>query len=186
MPRPGGLTIALAGGAGSGKTTVAGALGDRLGAQVAGFGDFVRHIASQAGLETGRGELQRIGQERVERDPDGFVQAFLAWASPTPQRPLIIEGVRHEAINRALRTWALAQDRDYALVLIDTPEGERASRRTDGDLTGIRAIDDHSVERETAEALPRVADTIVDGSRDASEVLASIVEALGVHWPAGV
>lgn len=185
MPRPGGLTIALAGGAGSGKTTVAGALADRLGTQVAGFGDFVRHIASQAGRESGREELQRIGQERVERDPEGFVQSFLSWAAPLPGSPLIVEGVRHEAIDRALRAWALTQDRDYALVLLDTPERHRASRRTGGDLARIRAIDGHPVERETVEALPCVAEVIVDGTRSGGEVLACIVDALGDRWPAG-
>lgn len=182
MSSPGGLTIALAGGAGSGKTTVACALADRLGGHVAGFGDFVRHLAAQEG--TGRPDLQRLGQRRVEMDPAGFVRAFLAWAAP-PCGSLIIEGVRHEAVDRTLRAWASSEGRGYTLVLIDTSAKDRAARRTDGDLDGIRAIDEHPVERETAQNLPWVADAVVNGSGNVGEVLARVIGALGDKWPAG-
>lgn len=186
MPRPSGLTIALAGGPGSGKTTVARALADRLGGHVVGFGDFVRLLASQAGEGTKRPDLQRLGQDRVEQDTEDFVRAFLAWAAPPMRRPLVIEGVRHEAVDRALRAWASSEDRDYALILIDTSAEERAARRTNGNLAGIRAIDGHLVERETAQSLPRVADAVVNGSGSGEEVLARVVAALGDRWPAGV
>ena len=183
MSSPDGLTIALAGGAGSGKTTVARALADRLGGHVAGFGDFVRDLAAQQ-EGTGHPNLQRFGQSRVERDPAGFVRAFLAWAAP-PWAPLIIEGVRHEAVDRTLRAWASSEGRPYALVFIDTSVGDRAVRRTGGDLAGIRAIDEHPVERETARDLPRVADALVNGSGSVGEVLARVIGALGDKWPAG-
>lgn len=184
MPRSGGLTIAIAGGAGSGKTTVAHALADRLGGQVAGFGDFVRLLASQAGRQSERSDLQRLGQERVEQDPDDFVRAFLAWAAPSKWRPLIIEGVRHGTVDRALRAWASSEGRDYALILIDTSAVERAMRRTGGNLAGIHTIDSHLVERETAQSLPRVAEAIVAGSGSVGEVVARVIEAVGNVWPA--
>jgi dephospho-CoA kinase len=186
VPRASRLTIALAGGVGSGKTTVARALADRLGGHVVGFGDFVRLLASRAGKETGRSDLQRLGQERIEQDTPYFVREFLKWAAPPAQRPLIIEGVRHEAVDLALRAWAIAENREYSLILIDTAAEERAVRRTDGNLANMHAIDQHLVERETAETLSRSADAIVDGSGHGGEVLARVVKALGDRWPAGM
>jgi cytidylate kinase len=183
VPRPGGLTIALAGGVGSGKTTVARALAHRLGGDVVGFGDYVRVLASQAGAGTERPDLQSLGQSRVDQDTETFVRAFLAWAAPPVRRPLVIEGVRHEAVDRALRAWAASEDRDYALILIDTSAEERAARRTNGNLAGIRAIDRHLVERETAQSLPHVADAVVNGSCSSGELFARVVEALGGIWP---
>jgi hypothetical protein len=71
------------------------------------------------------------------------------------------------------------------LVLIDTSTEDRSARRTDGDLAGIRAIDGHPVERETAQNLPHIADAVVDGSGGVGEVLARVIGALGDKWPAG-
>lgn len=150
-----------------------------------GFGDFVRLLASQAGKGTGRSDLQRLGQERIEQDTPYFVREFLKWAAPPTQRPLIIEGVRHKAVDLALRAWAISEDRDYSLILINTAAEERAVRRTNGNLASMRAIDHHLVERETAETLSRFANAVVDGSGDGAEVLARVVEALGDRWPAG-
>lgn len=184
VPRPGGLTIALAGGAGSGKSTVARAIADRLGAHVAGFGDFVRHLAAEAGEGTSRADLQRLGQSCVDMNPGEFVHEFLAWAAP-PQGPLVIDGVRHHAVDQVLRAWAASNGRDYALVLIDTAIQDRAARRTGGDLAGIHAIDGHPVEREATHDLPGVADAVVVGSGAVGEVLTRIVRELGGKWPAG-
>lgn len=183
MPRPGGLTIALAGGAGSGKTTVAHALANRLGGRVAGFGDFVRRLAQEAGQLTERRDLQRFGQSRVDCDVHGFVRAFVAWAGPPPGVPLIIDGVRHATVDEALRLWANSEDRDYALVLLDAKSSLRAARRTGGNIDGIRAIDAHPVEREVTSDLPQAADAVVDASGDVGEVVARVAAALPRQWP---
>ncbi len=172
-----GLTIALAGGVGSGKSTIARKLASRLDAAVTSFGDYVRHVASKAGESIERSNLQRIGQELVEADAHGFAQAFLEWAPQPLDRPLIIDGVRHVIINDALRAWATASDKDYVLILLDVPVRQRAARRRDGNEEKLRRIDDHPVEREASDRLPGVANLIVSGSGTPDEVLARIAAA---------
>lgn len=185
MPGTRRLTIALAGAPGSGKSTVAGDLAERLGGEAASFGDFVRHIASQVGRDHERATLQGIGHARVEEGAEAFVMAFLAWAKPEADRPVIIDGVRHRDVDASLRSWASREGRDYALVLIEASVHERARRRHGGDENEVGAIDAHPVERETRDALPGVADLVVDGNGRPDEVVARIVEGLGPMLPGG-
>ena len=168
------LTIALAGGAGSGKSTVARELAGRLNGNVSSFGDFVRHLATELGEPIDRTTLQRIGQARVDADPNEFVRTFLAWASVDNDRPLIIDGVRHAAVDGALRRWATTNWQVYSLILLDVSVHERAKRRHGGDDSAIMKIDAHPVERETLEILPGLADLIIEGGGSPSEVIARI------------
>ena len=177
MPGTRRLTIALAGGAGSGKSTIARELAARLDGAVSSFGDYVRHLAAEQGEPVERSTLQRIGQGHVEADARAFVLAFLDWTSPTGDQPLIVDGVRHASVDDALRAWAVASNRDYVLILLDTSVHERAGRRHDGDEREIRKIDDHPVERETADTLPGIADLVVDGDGAPEDVIARIVAA---------
>ena len=171
------LTIALAGSVGSGKSTVAQEIAQRLGCPVAGFGNYVRYLAIEAGEATDRLSLQRLGQAEIEADPTNFVQRFLDWAPLVPSRSLIIDGVRHAAVDEALRTWARSARREYVLVLLDTPVGERAARRHKGDEGAMVRTDGHPVERETKVLLPDLADLVVDGSGTVDEVLSRIADA---------
>lgn len=174
MPADRGLTIALAGGSGAGKSTIARELAKRLDAAVASFGDFVRHLAAEAGESSERQNLQRLGQQHVDADPVAFVHAFLEWSSPQFGRPLIIDGVRHVVVDRALRAWAEAAAADYALVFVDTATAERARRRQGGDEDVIRRLDAHPVERENAHGLPEIADIVVDGGGSLESIIARI------------
>ena len=177
MPGTRGLTIALAGGVGSGKSTIARELAAKLDGVVASFGDYVRHIAGEAGEPADRLSLQRVGQELVDADTPGFVRSFLKWASPPPGRSLIIDGVRHAAVDNALRAWAEASNVDYALIVLNASTRERAERRHNGDQDEIRRIDDHPVERESVELLPRHAEVLVNASGSLCEVIARIAAA---------
>ncbi len=180
MPGTRRLTIALGGAPGSGKSTIAGGLAERLGGEAASFGDFVRHIASQEGRGHDRATLQGIGQARVEEGAEAFALAFLEWAKPDADRPVIIDGVRHRDVDASLRSWASRNGRDYALVLIDASVYERARRRHGGNEGEVGAIDAYPAERETRDVLPGVADLVVDGDGRPDEVVARIVEGLGL------
>lgn len=177
MPRARGLTIALAGGAGSGKSTVAAEIAERLGGGVAAFGDYVRHLAVLAGENPDRTSLQRVGQSKVEAGPSDFVRDFLSWAAPEADVPLVIDGVRHAAIDERLRAWASTQNRGYILVVLDTALRARAERRSGGDEDALRRIDDHPVEREAWATLPALAEVVVDGSGTTAEVIERIAAA---------
>lgn len=178
MPNVRELTIALAGGVGSGKSTIARQLADRLDGTVASFGNYVRHLATEIGEVPERSILQRIGQERVEADAHGFVTAFLDWAPLTDNRPFIVDGVRHAAVDAVLRAHSFSMCRDYVLILINVSVRERAERRYHSDESEIYRIDGHPVERETVEKLSNIADAIIDSDGPAKEVMARIAAAV--------
>lgn len=171
MLRAGKLAIALAGGIGSGKSTVAQWLAAEVGGNVLSFGDYIRHLANTLGEPTNRLSLQRIGQKQVEAGASNFLSAFLSWASPDLGSPLIIDGVRHIAVHDALREWALRSNIDYALIAINTPAQTRAERRHDGDLDETNKVDSHPVEQEAIARLPEFADLVVDGSGSIEDVI---------------
>ena len=171
MPRIGKLAIGLAGGVGSGKSTVAKSLAATVAGQVVSFGDYIRHLASALGEPTDRSNLQRIGQQRVEAGASEFLNAFLIWASPEPGVPLIIDGVRHIAVHEALRKWAALSDIDYTLIVLDTSAQARADRRHNGDVREIVTVDGHPVENEAIARLPDLADIVIDGSGSIDDVM---------------
>lgn len=175
-----GIVVALTGGAGSGKSTVGRALADRLGGEVASFGDYVRHLANEHPAGADRPVLQQIGQARVDDDPEAFVCDFLTWASPG-DAPLVLDGVRHLAIDRTLRRWAATVNRHYILILIEASLEIRADRRSDGDISRIRSIDAHPVEHDISETLPSVAEVIVDGNGTVEEVVGRILAGARQH-----
>ena len=169
------LVVALAGAAGSGKSTVGRMLADRLHGELASFGDFVRHLASELGESHDRETLQRIGQSRIDDDAQRFINQFLSWAAPADDSPMVIDGVRHVAVDQILREWCIAQKQNYFLILINASEGERARRRHGGNEQEVQRIDKHRVERETADALPQVADFVIDGDGTPDTVIGRIV-----------
>jgi cytidylate kinase len=181
MPGVRRLTIAIAGAPGAGKSTLASELAAKLNGIVSSFGDYVRYLAAEAGESTERANLQRIGQHRVEADAEGFVSSFLEWASPTAERPLIIDGVRHLIVDRALRTWAESAKTDYLLILLTASDKARAERRYGGNEADMQSSEDHPVERETSTKLPAAADIVIDAKGELRETLERIAEAVPEH-----
>jgi cytidylate kinase len=164
----------LAGAPGSGKSTIARLLAAKLDGVVVSFGDYVRHLAASSSENSERSTLQRIGQDLVKADPEAFVRQFLDWASPDPDRVLIIDGVRHATINDVLRSTAAERDSEYLLVLLEAPLAVRAMRRCAGNESDLRKLEDHPVEREAATRLPSIADLVVDSSGEPSHVISLI------------
>lgn len=181
MPGVRRLTIAIAGVPGAGKSTLASELAAKLNGEVSSFGDYVRYLAEKNGESTERTNLQRIGQERVEADAESFVTSFLEWASPTAERPLIIDGVRHLIVDRALRTWAESTKSDYLLILLRALDTVRAERRYGGSEAEMHRIEDHPVEREAFTELPAAADIVVDPKDELQETLEQLAKAIPKH-----
>ena len=170
----GGLAIALAGGAGSGKSTIAAELAKRLNGRAVGFGDYIRHLASTMGRPIDRGSLQQIGQEHAEQGSEIFVANFLDWARLASGQDVVIDGVRHASVDQALRAWASSNGRYYALILLDASMDLRAERQFDGNQEAIHHLDAHPVERETRHTLPMIADLVVSAEGSPEEIVARI------------
>lgn len=121
------VVVSLAGHARSGKSTLAAALADRLGACVVSFGDAVRTRAATMGLDpSDRTVLMDLGQSWVTSDPSSLCREVLG---PEETRPeiLIVDGLRHLSILTELRRSVSY----FSLVFLSTPD-EVLNSRLDG------------------------------------------------------
>jgi energy-coupling factor transporter ATP-binding protein EcfA2 len=176
LPNADRLIVGISGLSGSGKSTTARSLAELLGGDIAAFGDYVRHLAQERGASIERWTLQEIGEAEVRANVGEFVEGFLAWAGPRPDRALIVDGVRHVAVDTALRAWARHGGRTYIRMHIAASDELRASRRTSGDESALALIDSHPVEQEAATRLLTDADLVVNDDRDAASVLADVLD----------
>jgi dephospho-CoA kinase len=176
MPSFGELIVGLSGQAGSGKSTLAQFLASRLDGETASFGDFVRHLAALQGASTDRRSLQEIGEAAVRDGAESFVAKFVAWATPSQGRAFIVDGIRHIAIDEAMRAWAATISRTYVALMVTANDDVRADRRTTGDRAALAMLDAHPVEQETVTALPTVADLVVQENWDGEALLESILK----------
>ena len=163
----------------SGKTSLASELAKSLGCPVASFGEYVRYIAMDRGLETERGVLQEIGESLINTGIPSLCESVLAHASWTPAKSIVIEGIRHMGVLAALRD--LLQPLD--LIHIHLSVGDRAQRERlksrNSNARGIdRKVEKHSTEIEVLSVLPDIADVVIDGTQPIGESLHLINDVL--------
>jgi dephospho-CoA kinase len=172
------MIIAISGRIGSGKTTLANAVSDRMGAKVAGFGDFVRTKARAQGLDVSdRRVLQDIGQNLVAADAVSFLDEALSWAGHKTGSVLVLDGLRHASVWDALvarQTDGLEQTR---LVYLVIEERERRRRLLDRGLTerDIAAADAHPAEQSLNLRLRGAADFLIYATSSLDEMVQAVV-----------
>src|SRR5262245_37743225 len=86
----------------AGKTTVSTRVAELLIAPRVSFGEYLRGLARERGLEMTREVLQDLGEQLVRKDVRGFCEDVLKQQPWEPGRPLIIDGVRHIEVLEAL------------------------------------------------------------------------------------
>src|SRR5438105_3821546 len=97
------VVLGVAGKIASGKSTLSTAFAETVGWPHASFGDYVRSVAREQGLDpSNRETLQKIGASLVDRDCEAFCRDVLAEADWKPGQPLVIEGIRHAEVKDAL------------------------------------------------------------------------------------
>jgi cytidylate kinase len=163
--------VGISGFSGSGKSTLGRSPVVALDGTFGSFGDYVRHLAQERGASTERRFLQEIGEAEVRHDVGEFVRDFLAWATPSVERALVVDGVRHVAVDDALRGWSEGAGRRYVRVHVIVSSQLRPKRRTVGDGAALKAIDSHPVEREAAMVLRLGADLVVDETWNDAAIL---------------
>jgi adenylate kinase family enzyme len=174
-----GFVICFAGQIGSGKSSVTRCLATALEWPRAAFGDYVRaELARRGGDPTSRDALQDPGQELVDADPHSFCAAVLASADFKPGGNLLLDGVRHIAIQRIVSD--LARPSVTKLLYLAVGEQERrkriASRAAEG-ATFARASA-HRVEADLNTSLPAIADRSIDAPGPLAQVVSDCLEAL--------
>jgi len=89
--------IFLAGGTCSGKSILARRIAAHTGYTLASFGDILRKYAANIGYPSTRGDLQRLGQELIDKLGYGGLLQWTIEQSPHIQwnQSLVLDGVRH-------------------------------------------------------------------------------------------
>lgn len=168
--------IAFAGQRGSGKTTISEGVAKVLNWPRASFGEYLRAAAKRQGVGDATENLQELGAA-LAAEPDRFCDAVLTFSKWEAGEPLIVEGVRHEAILESLRRKVAPLE--VRLVYLDIGEVERAKRLSQREFSTkerIDAVESHSTESQVKSVLSDAADFRVSTEESADLVVGKIVE----------
>lgn len=157
------MIICIAGAIASGKSTLSKALETALNARAVGFGDYIRERARESGADASdRKQLQDLGQELVEEDPQLFVDKVLTWAGHRPSATIILDGVRHLSVWRALQQRATSEPVWLLFLQVGDDERRRRARGRGFNAQEISEMEAHPAECDVP-ALQAVADLVLDG-----------------------
>lgn len=163
-----GKVIGFSGPIASGKTMLAREFQRKSGLLYTSFGDYVRKIAVDRGLDPhSREVLQTLGLSLIdELRLEGFCQAILNQAEFVPGNSLILDGIRQDASLPVLKQ--LIVPSELVLVYVDIDEEIRLERLKDRgvdcSLEAIGRIQTHPTEIEVTTTIKKAADLIVTGS----------------------
>ena len=165
------MVLAFSGKISSGKTSLTKDLSSYLGWPRVSFGDYVRSVAIDRGLDNERIVLQQLGEELLNNDIYIFCKAVLA-QSNWQGGPLIIDGVRHKAVLETL--YELISPLPLIHVHLSIAEDIRQKR-----LNLENKIDNlHSTEYENYYLLSTTADVILEVSDSLSNARSTLVQIL--------
>jgi cytidylate kinase len=175
------LLLCFSGQIGSGKSSVSTAVAAALGWRRTGFGDYLRNeIAWMGGDPNGRKALQDLGQKRVEDDSAAFCRDVLTAAGFQPGDDFVIDGIRHVAIFEILA--AVGKPSQARLLFLGALETTRSARvQTRADAKDFMRASTHAVETESQDALPQLADAVVNADQALDRVVADCLE-LVCRW----
>lgn len=168
------LVVCFSGRIGSGKTSVSQRVAETLQGAWTGFGDFVRSEASSRGLDAGRRDvLQDLGAKLISEHGIAWLcTQVIARAHWQPDRPLIIDGVRHVLVLEELR----AQLARHLVVLIHLKFEETGQRPSEMDAESRERAENHSTEKDVTRALPARAALVVSADAPFEEVIGTVLE----------
>jgi dephospho-CoA kinase len=169
------MIICLAGPRASGKSTTAKWLASLLGWRSFSFGDYVREVVRERGLDPqDLLVLQNTGTELIEKGWDNFCQNLLTYYGYNNENA-VIDGIRHV---QAVITLASITHSRVILVYLDVPETvqhERMQHRNRGEYEGN---ENHDVEKKVKCEVREKADFIINAEIPAEEIAQSIIKAL--------
>jgi dephospho-CoA kinase len=172
----GSIVLGFAGKIASGKSAVSRKIADALGWPYVSFGNYVRTIARQRGLDESRQTLQKIGAALIKDNCEQFCWSVLDQADWNPGQPLIIDGLRHIEVVETLRR--IISPFILRVIYIEVTDDVRESRLSEEgilDSEQLSQIELHSTEVQVETLLPKTADLIVDGSNTLDDLVSEIV-----------
>lgn len=170
-----GVIVGIIGKIRSGKSSLSSGLSENLNWPYVSFGDEVRSITRQRGLDPSREILQEIGEELVAKSAREFCEAVIAQAEWHPGQSLVVDGIRHLKIVEILRD--LVRPSVLRLVYVKTADDVREGRLADEitDRQELDRIEHHSTEVQVGTILPTLADLVVDGAMPLNSLIREIV-----------
>ncbi|OAI51260.1 hypothetical protein AYO44_05005 [Planctomycetaceae bacterium SCGC AG-212-F19] len=164
---------------GAGKTTVSTSVAKSLDAPRISFGEYLRNVAREMGMELTREALQNLGDQLVTRNVRGFCEAVLAQQPWEAGKPLIIDGVRHVEILDTLGE-IFSPAREY-LIYINLDRTTQAKRFKNNPLPHEKTLDqleEHPTELQVRSRLADRAVLVLDGTKDPNELARIVIEFL--------
>jgi adenylate kinase family enzyme len=168
----------------AGKTKVSKLVAKRLGAPWVSFGEYLRRLAKNRGLEVTRETLQDLGEELVRDDVRAFCLDVLKEQPWRPGVPLIIDGLRHLEVLNALGDIFNPAPEYLIYIQVDRLTQEKRLRRDE--LPHEKSLDDlekHSTESQVRSVLPDKAALILDGARPPEELTQKVIDFLKAPGP---
>lgn len=167
------IALGISGRIGSGKTSLAVVLAERLHCPRASFGDYVRSVATDRGLDANqRDVLQEVGDDLIASGWDAFCSAVLASAGYS-DGSVVVDGIRHSDAAKTIRK--LVAPTAWKLVAVESDDSIRRSRMAARgvDDVGTRQADAHPNEGEVAAVMASAGLTVSSDSTvaDAAEVI---------------
>lgn len=112
----------------------------------------------------------------MDSDPVSLCRAVLDAGNFSPGEDLLVDGIRHAAVYRALVE--IVKPSQTGLIYLGATDAVRSLRAAQrGDA--IAAAADHRVEAELATTLPIIADAVVEADRSFMRVLSDCLDVFG-------
>ena len=160
----------------AGKTTVSTRVAVRLVAPRVSFGDYLRGLVRDRGLEMTREVLQDLGDKLVRHDVRRFCEDVLKQQPWEPGKPLIIDGVRHVEVLDSLGE-ILSPAKSY-LIYVNVDRTTQTKRLKDDPLPHKKTLDElekHPTEQQVRSKLPDRAALVLDGTQDPEELTQKVI-----------
>jgi len=169
------VALGISGRIGSGKTSLAVVLAERLNCPRASFGDYVRTVATDRGLDASQREvLQEVGDDLIAVGWDTFCAAVMNRAGYSVG-PVVVDGIRHADAAQTMRM--LVAPTPWKLVAVESEDATRRSRLAARgvDDAGTTQADAHPNEGEVASVMAS-ADLVVSSDSTVAEAADVVME----------
>lgn len=169
-------SIALTAARGAGKTTLAIAAAERLGARYISVSGWLAAQLEARGTAVTPDALRAVGEEAA-RDPALLVERCLRYAGWRPGESVVFDAIRHVSVLVALRA-ALAPESVFHVALVLSADARGARLVGRGDVASVESGRGHSTESEVP-SLVRAADLVLDSGPTVQDLVLRIAEATG-------
>ena len=172
------MVIGFSGKIGSGKSTLSNSISKELNFKYCSFGDYIRKVAFNRGLENNRGNLQNLGLSLLQDGANSFCSAVLKDINWNEGESLIIDGIRHVEIAMAIKD--IVSPDLFSLVFLKIESDSLRVKRNNISEDELKNIDAHPTESQVMDqTLLQFADIVIDANASISEQKGLVMSWIG-------